>query len=341
MMTLRDRLVLAGCIVGLTTFALSAFAQAPAQPPEPVFQGKPLSEWLKGYPTPESEEALRQAGSNAIPILERLIRETDQDPMPPDEPIYQGKRLTQWLLADAPTREDARDFQVFVKRHKQIAEAVQAVGTNAIPTLLRLLRTTDSTSKTKLLSAWGALARSQVTFPIDIDYTSATFWIHAGRDGFSILDPKAQSAVPALVDIINQNISATSRSYTMEALAHIGPAAREAVPCLLTFVTNAVVTRTDAEMQLDAITALGQIHADPDRVVPALIDALHSPNHYARVHAMQALPCFGPDAKRAVPALFELYNTPDNVGPQIDLRMEAARALKLIDPEAADKAGVK
>src|ERR1035437_1043795 len=49
-------------------------------PREPVYEGKPLSFWLKGY-TPrglgeaeeKADDAVRQAGSNALPTLLQLV----------------------------------------------------------------------------------------------------------------------------------------------------------------------------------------------------------------------------------------------------------------------------
>ncbi len=51
-------------------------------PREPVYEGKPLSSWLKAYATPGgpeafADEAVRQAGTNAIPQLLSLLRFED------------------------------------------------------------------------------------------------------------------------------------------------------------------------------------------------------------------------------------------------------------------------
>jgi len=55
---------------------------------QPVYQGKPLTYWLKGFeprfgnpgpPRHTAEEAVRRAGTNAIPILLRMLRTKDSD----------------------------------------------------------------------------------------------------------------------------------------------------------------------------------------------------------------------------------------------------------------------
>lgn len=57
--------------------------------PEPVFRGKPLSYWLKGFDIGRNESAkpgyddcvaaVRQANTNALPILLRMLRTRDTD----------------------------------------------------------------------------------------------------------------------------------------------------------------------------------------------------------------------------------------------------------------------
>ena len=62
------------------------------------------------------------AGATAWPIL----RERG--------PVYQGKRLSHWLANDDGSLEAERNAQ----------RAVVEAGTNAVPTLLRMLRHSDS-----------------------------------------------------------------------------------------------------------------------------------------------------------------------------------------------------
>jgi HEAT repeat protein len=86
-----------------------------------------------------------------------------------------------------------------------------------------------------------------------------------------------------------------------------------------------------------AISALGKIGTEPDRVVPVLIDATHDRSPTVRTSAVGALGLFGPNAKLAVPALVEFLS---NAQTSME-RWYAEKALRQIDPEAAAKAGVK
>ena len=304
------------------------------------------------------------------------------------EPVYQGKRLSSWLKAHG-----GQGWQ------RNADEAVRQAGTNAIPTLLRMLCAKDSPLKAKFMD----LAERQHI--IKVQYTSAIFWNRAAEHGFEVLGAKAQSAVPALIEIADQKIPSTSQINAITALGLIGPSSKEAVPSLLRWATNADVyvrssaihalgaihaepdrvvpvlinglhdsdsrvqvravmalekfgpnvkiaaptlveaipsllwwaTNASTFRRLDAVAVLGSIGAEPDRVVPALTNALHDPYASVRFKAVEALRHFGPDAKPAVPALVEYINSHDN-SPD---RWAATKALKAIDPEAAAKAGVK
>ena len=233
----------------------------------------------------------------------------------PDEPVYLGKPLSEWL------KDHSRTFKVVPEPY----EAIRQAGTNAIPTLLRLLRAKDSALKVKLMR----LAERQHV--IKVEYTPAEEWNLAAESGFVALGTNAQSAVPALTKIMDQNISPTSRYCAILALGVIGPPAKEAVPSLLRCATD-----TDTGVRELAIVALGRIHAESDRVVPVLTNALRDPSFAIRLGAAVALGEFGPHASIAVPTLVELLNASDGV-----VRERATNALEAIDPEAAAKAGLK
>ena len=96
-------------------------------------------------------------------------------------------------------------------------EAVRQIGTNAIPTLLRLLRMKDSAMKTRVIT----LARSQHIINIQCEYAGR--WNQIAAYAFSCLGTNAQTAVPALLRIAEENISPTSRSYAIETLGWIRP----------------------------------------------------------------------------------------------------------------------
>ena len=84
-----------------------------------------------------------------------------------------------------------------------------------------------------------------------------------------------------------------------------------------------------------ACRALGQIHADAAKVVPALIQAAHDPYLFVRAYTADALAAFGPESRSSVPILIELLSDQEQ-----EVSTKASKALLQIDPEAAAKAGV-
>ncbi|MGO8928118.1 MAG: HEAT repeat domain-containing protein [Limisphaerales bacterium] len=167
---------------------------------------------------------------------------------------------------------------------------------------------------------------------IKIKYTPAKELNFRASGALGVSGANAQSAVPALIEIADQNISRESKISAVGALANIGSTAKEAVPSFLRWAAN-----TDPDVRYFAIVALGKNGTEPDRFIPVVVNALlHDPQPHVRFGALRALQDFGPNAKLAVPALVELLNDPD-----ADVRGGATNALKQIDPEAAAKAGVK
>ena len=242
------------------------------------------------------------------------------------EPIYQERRLGDWLAVyKMAGLAGVETWQVRVEQQKA-DEAVRHAGTNALPILLRMLRANDSALKVKCVE----LAKRQHF--IGIKYTPAEELNYRACSGFGVLGAKAQSAVPALIEIANHNLSRASRWYAIEALVLVGPPAQEAIPLLSGWATNA-----DGSVRSYAINALGRIRAEPERGLPVLINALNDPDVQIRTAALMALQGLGPNAKPALPVLVEfLSNAPSSIEWTC-----ASNALKAIDPEAAAKAAVK
>jgi len=238
----------------------------------------------------------------------------------PPEPVYRGKTLTHWLRTYSPSSSAGRPSREW----KEADDAVRHIGTNCIPVLLQMIRAKDSPLKLRLVSLAKKYRLMRIPFVPAVNRNVA-----ASR-AFITLGDTAKDAVPALVKIYGENISADSQSAIGDALAWIGPAAKPAVPLLLRAVTN-----SSAKVRANALWALGEIRGEPKLCVPALIHALSDPDGLARASAAHALGMFGTDAQSAIPSLRELTNISRPFsGMNMQLSLEVWTALTKISPRA-------
>src|SRR5437879_2920486 len=231
------------------------------------------------------------------------------------EPVYQGKRLSHWLANDDGSLEAERNAQ----------RAVEKAGTNSIPTLLTMLRQSDSPLKRRVMDLAQRQRFVKVHFTL-AESRNAGAWV-----GFSTLGASAAFAVPSLTEIFDLKISWWSQLYTVKSLGAIGPAAKVATPVLLRGTTNSHFL-----VRADSLYALSCVRAEPQLAVPVLTKALRDPNRTVRFVACVALAKLGEEAKQAVPHLLNALEDPDR-----EVRHLAIYALRSLDPEAAAKAGVK
>jgi len=242
------------------------------------------------------------------------------------EPVYAGKSLRAWL----------RDYDQANAQGVEAYGAIRQIGTNAIPTLLKMLCETNSVFRSKLSFLWERGVRKLDNLPTWVRSpgwyrNQASAQNRLAEVGFRILRDDARHAVPALMQIYERNPSLDSQRAASLALISIGPAGRVAIPL---FSQGAL--SPNLGVRRIAVAALAEVRAEPQLVVPALVKSLSDPNPIIRFIAVQGLQQFGSDAQQAFPALLPLFTDSNSV-----VRLRAADALKAIDPEAAAKAGVK
>ncbi len=151
------------------------------------------------------------------------------------EPVYHGKTLSAWLVIYDPASTNRPASQL-----QETQTAIEQMGTNAIPTLLRLLRTPDS----PLARIFWRLAQKQNI--IHFHYVPPASVYERAAMGLEVLGPRAESAVPELVKIFESNLSPESQGTIARVLGLMGPLAKAAVPSLLrgTVSTNSFVSQS-------------------------------------------------------------------------------------------------
>jgi hypothetical protein len=251
------------------------------------------------------------------------------------DPVYQGKPLSSFIKAYAksqalyeasPSSEAARAAS---KARSQLEAALRQSKSNALLLLLRSLRAKDSPLKVKLMTA---LQRQHT---INVEYIPAPFWNAAALEGLQSLYANAASAVPALLEFAHDNVSSKARAEAISTFSCIGPSAREAVPSLLQWATNA-----DSEVRRRVFEALQRVEPEPSQVLPTLTNALHDPDREVQERAAGILCGFKENARPAVPALIDYFMWLDDQGEhspdtyQTQRRMISS-TIQAIDPEAA------
>jgi HEAT repeat protein len=213
----------------------------------------------------------------------------------PSEPKYKGTRLRVWLRE----HEIIMDAPGSIQIGPNAVEALNHVGTNAIPVLLKMLAEQDSDLKLKLIE----LAQRQHF--ININPAFARDRNIEAAEAFRVLGSSASNAVPELIRIYHPEGSHVSRTSILSALGSIGPMAHAAVPLLLreTADTNDVVRRF-------ALQSLGDIHSEKDVTIPALEKALVDPDSSCRLTAVLGLAKFGTNARSATSSLVEMLAVP-------------------------------
>jgi HEAT repeat protein len=129
-------------------------------------------------------------------------------------------------------------------------------------------------------------------------------------------------AVPLLMEFLQEK-SAGFQSYSADALAKIGPAAKPALPALVKLLKS-----DDSEVRRDVAIALWKIDKNTEGV-PALAALLKEPARYLAEPAAMVLGQMGPAARPALPELREALMHPNE-----GVRDAVLKAISKIDRDS-------
>ena len=240
------------------------------------------------------------------------------------EPVFQGRTLSVWLDHHVPSSAARPPFGS--PGWKEADEAIRHIGTNGIPTLLRMLRAKDRPPWVRKLieTAWRfGLKRLQYRYAMEL-HEEAEY-------AFEMLGGTAVSAVPELIRIYERNLSPSSQSCTALALGHIGRGAGAALPVLIRDFAH-----TNADVRFHAVSAVMNIGGPPEVVIPALTRALEDSQVNVRWNALVGLSRFFGRARPVVPQILKMLNDPGMVGTD-SITQQVQIALWRIAPEKVGK----
>ncbi len=229
------------------------------------------------------------------------------------EPKYQGRPMTKWL--SLYREADAHSVQ-----ENRACEAIRAIGTNAIPYLVRMLTNEDlqaqmdAKSGFTILGPLGALA-----VPTLAKLLAGTNEVHMFMAAQTLGEIGAPGLPVLMQTLTNHHYKVATQAYL--AIPALGTNARPAIPVLLRDLQH-----PNHFYRERAADTLGRLHIEPESVVPALTNLLDDPSLAARHLAIQSLGQFGPAARSAVPAILPFLTN-------ADLSYTATAALREIAPD--------
>lgn len=242
----------------------------------------------------------------------------------PPEPVYQGRPLSSWL--DHHVASSSARPPYGSPAWKEADEAIRHIGTNAVPTLVRMLRAKDKPDFVLKLMDWGR----RHGLP-GMQYRRASAQHEEAEYAFEMLGADAVSAVPDLIEIYRRNISESSHMYAALSLGHLGRGAEAALPVLIDSFTH-----TNKDVRFYAVSAVMHIGGQPDVVIPALTSALKDSNVNVRWNALVGLSMFGGRARPAVPEILQMLDDPGMLGDE-SIKPQVELAVWRIAPEKIGK----
>jgi hypothetical protein len=240
----------------------------------------------------------------------------------PREPVFEGRTLTSWLDHHVESSDARPPYNS--PGWKKADAALRSVGSNAVPTLLKMIRAKDPPAVVLKL-----LRLAERYHVMRVNYRSARN--SEAEYAFEVLSTNAVSAVPELIKIYEEDVSFSSQRCAALALGHIGRGAQAALPALIRNFTH-----TNGDVRFYAVSAVMSIGGEPGFLVPPLTSALKDPNVNVRWNALVALSNFGGRARAAVPEILKMSNDQDMVGSS-SITQQVETALWRIAPEKVGK----
>jgi hypothetical protein len=204
----------------------------------------------------------------------------------PNEPSYGGRSLTEWLELYNTSERDT-------PAEREAAGAVRAIGTNALPCLLRWIQYEPIGRAHPLLR--GVRKSPQVVqkklFPLLLS-TRRAGQSHAAVIGFKILGSEARPAIPELTRLLN----ATNSPYaSQQAALALGGMGKEGLPPLIAGLGNS--RNRVRHVVANVLGNMGYLGREAAPAVPALLNALQDTDPRVRIAATNALESLAPEVR--------------------------------------------
>jgi HEAT repeat protein len=253
------------------------------------------------------------------------------------EPVYMGKPLSRWLAEVPDGWGHPLEGRLDPEERPAAANAVRAMGTNALPALIKMMEAQDWSPKRRL--EWVAFTLGLIKLPTTT--TRAERQNVRALFGFCALGTNANPALPALMDLLVRR----GDSHTAVALAYMSP---EGVLALSQALTNRdMILRTKVpHARFTIFLVLSQLawvaqqtDTPPERrarlelharlAAPSLLQCVSDPDAVIRIVAAERSVRLGVDRDKTMTVFTNCLTDPDPV-----IRKRAARDLSAFGPAA-------
>ncbi len=215
---------------------------------------------------------------------------------PTPEPEFNGHTYSYWLdiYCDTP----APIGESTGKTRAEAESALKAIGTNAMPILVNLLRESEISPlrlvRLRIINRFRMMTHQAPIQPSLLQWKAA--------EGLLLLGTKAAPAVPELASALMSR--PTFPFGILRVLRNIGPSASNATPAVAAYLRN-----TNSTDLREGILTLSTICLDPEIAVPNLHPLLTNSYTPVREEAWNALlHCAASDREAAMRAAWDLFH---------------------------------
>ncbi|MGO8928673.1 MAG: HEAT repeat domain-containing protein [Limisphaerales bacterium] len=262
------RVYIALAVLLVMLAGVSAWLGLHAQNREPVYRGKPLRYWLRGYragnlswnqSTAETaNEAVKHMGTNAIPTLLEMFSASDS---------ALDIKLLKWSYTWRRWAGKQHFFKISPSPHLRSYEALEALiafralgpeASGAVPGLIHLLNQNPPAWNQVwiegLLGEFGPAAKQAVPALLRKSQDSSPYARRGALDALGKIGTEPDRVVPVLINALHDPDSYV-RGSALGALGKYGPNAKLAVPALVAFL-NASNDSANTMLAADALKAI-------------------------------------------------------------------------------------
>ena len=213
-------------------------------------------------------------------------------PRGPREPVYEGKRLSEWIEDAHPTLRYTTGMELS-KEQEAALQAIHAIGTNALPWLM--YEYTRPLSKWRLTYNRWADRRTKWKFRFDAGQSR----IGRATSGLELLGSDIAPALPELAGLLGDRAPGRAAEMVM------AQGTWQAVPYFVKAVNS-----TNPHIQVAAVHGLSMLTVTVAAAVPPLVLSLQSTNFWIRVSAAEGLQRTPFHPELTIPALTVALSDP-------------------------------